>query len=241
MRDVRYQIRNLLVRVHCPTCKTPTDLDDQAAGSLIRCRACGRSFVAPAELAVTGQRHILTTFSVPGVVLLHLVSFGLFPLVHFNMMHDRLPKLRRSDPSAFVSVALSFVPGVNLLWFLFALPRLCLRINEQRRFAGLPETAPQSLALIVATLLLCGTAGTILPWTGWALLVTTLWVLIPVFIAVLQASVNELALTRKQAAVSTDHGQHGTQPDPRDCDRDLGEAGERSDLAGATAPGDGCP
>jgi hypothetical protein len=223
------------MRVTCPTCKTPVDLDDQAAGTLIRCRACGRSFVAPEELAVTGQPHTLTTFSVPGLVLLHFATLGLFPLVHFNLMHDRLPKIRSSDPSSFVAVALSFVPGLNLIWFFFTFRRLCVRINEQRRFAGLPETAPQSLAIILATLLLCGALSTILPLTGWVLLGTTVSVLAPVFVAVLQASVNELVLTRQPEAASQDHGHPHTAPDLRDRHRDLGQPGQRRPLAGASA------
>ena len=226
------------MRVPCPTCQTPVDLDDRSAGSLIRCRACGRSFVAPEELAVTGRRHTLSTFSVPGLVLLHFATVGLFPLVHFNLMHDRLPRIRRGDPSGFVAVALSFIPGVNLIWFFFTFRRLCVRINEQRRFAGLPRTAPQSLAVIVSTLLLCGFTGTILPLTGWMVLGATVWVLIPVFIAVLQASVNELVITRRRVATSQGHGQQGTGSDLRHRPGDLGEAGERHPLAGTAAAGD---
>jgi hypothetical protein len=197
--------------------------------------------VAPEELAVTGRRHTLSTFSVPGVVLLHFVTVGLFPLVHFNQMHDRLPRIRRNDPSAFVAVALSFIPGVNLIWFFFTFRRLCLRINEQRRFAGLPRTAPQLLAVIVPALLLCGFAGTILPLTGWIVLGATVWVLIPVFIAVLQASVNELVITCRRAAASQGHGEQGTGSDLCDRPRDLGEARERHPLAGAAAAGDDRP
>jgi hypothetical protein len=156
-------------------------------------------------------------------------------------MHDRLPKLRRDDPSGFVAVALSFVPVLNLIWFFFSFRRLCVRINEQRRFAGLPETAPQTLAVIVATLLLCGAVSTILPLTGWVLLGTTVWVLIPVFIAVLQASVNELVTAGNRSTAQQGHDQQDAEPDLRDSDRDLRPAGERRSLAGSSAPGSSSP
>ena len=180
------------MRVECPTCGAGLDLDDRSAGVLVRCQTCGKSFVAPSDLSVVGQKHRLTVFSVAGLVLLHFTSLGLFSVVYLNLMHDKLPKIRRGDPSGLTAVGLSFVPLVNLIWFFFTFRRLCVRINEQRRFRGLPQTAPQTLAVIVATLLLVGFAATILPLTGWVLLGTTLSVLIPVFIAVLQASVNEL-------------------------------------------------
>lgn len=228
------------MRIHCPTCKTAVDLDNSAAGNLVRCRSCGRSFIAPQELAVTGQRHTLTAFSVPGIVLLHFASVGLFPLVHFNMMHDRLPRLRKSDPTGFVAVALCFVPGVHLLWLFFTLRRLCVRVNEQRRFTGLPETAPQSLALIVPTLLICGLAGTIFPLTGWVVLGATLSVLAPVFVSMLQASVNELVAAGDAAGEPSDTEDHGagrsqSRGSLRGGHRNVGPTGERGPVAGASA------
>ena len=188
------------MHVACPLCHTATDLDHQAAGTLVRCRGCGKSFVGPQELAVIGQPHKLTSFSVVGLLLLHYVTVGLFSVVHLNLMHDRLPRVRRSDPSGLVAVGLCFVPVINLVWFFFTLRRLCVRINEQRRLRGMPETAPQTMAITVSALLLCGFVATILPITGWVLLGVTSGILIPVFIAVLQASVNELVQHRGQPA-----------------------------------------
>jgi len=222
------------VQVQCPLCRTPVDLDDRAAGTLVRCRACGKSFVGPRELAVIGRRHTLTAFSVTGLLLLHYVTVGLFTVVHLNMMHDKLPKVRRTDPSALVAVGLCFVPGVNLLWLFFTLRRLCLRINEQRSIRGMEATAPQTFAIIVSTLLLCGFIATILPITGWVLLGATNGILIPVFIAMLQASVNELVAYREQWA-DTPVGQNRSHEQPRraagDRDRDLGPPGKRGPLA----------
>ena len=132
------------MHVPCPLCQTPVDLGSSDAGALVRCRACGKSFVAPRELVVTGQQHKLTPFSVAGLLLLHYVTVGLFTLVHLNMMHDKLPRIRRTDPSGLTAVGLSFVPGVNLLWFFFTFRRLAVRINEQRRFRVCPRRLHRS-------------------------------------------------------------------------------------------------
>jgi hypothetical protein len=198
--------------------------------------------VAPKDLSVGGQQHRLTAFSVAGLVLLHFVTFGVFPLVHFNLMHDKLPKLRRGDPSAFTAVGLSFVPIVNLLWFFFTFRRLCVRINEQRRFRDLEETAPQTLAVMVPTLLVCGFGGTILPLTGWVVLGASLYVLIPVFIAVLQASVNELVVYDETSAANQPqegHVEKRSAEHPVACHRDLRPDGERRALEGAAGTRDG--
>lgn len=225
------------MRVTCPLCQTPTDLDDRSAGMLIRCQACGKSFVAPPELAVIGRPHKLTPFSVTGFLLLHYATVGLFTIVHLNMMHDRLPRVRRSDPSGLVAVGFCFVPGLNLLWAFFTLRRLCVRINEQRQLQGLPATAPQTMAVIVSTLLLCGSLATILPITGWVLLGATNGILIPVFIAVLQASVNELI--REDGQQNRPAQQHYAQAHrarkPGDSDRDLRSDRKRRSLEGAGA------
>jgi len=191
------------------------DLNAVAAGSLVRCGSCGRSFVLPRDVSLTGQQHRLTPFSVAGLLLLHYVTFGVFTLVYLNLMHDKLPKLRRWDPSGLTAVGLSFVPGVNLIWFFFTFHRLSLRINEQRRFRNLPENAPQSLAVIIPTLALCGCAASMLPLTGWVLLGATLYVLIPVFIAVLQASINELvAFDQAPATPDEASAKTGSAPQP---------------------------
>ncbi|MCP4246142.1 MAG: hypothetical protein GY778_03750 [bacterium] len=178
--------------VVCTHCQARLDLEADTVGALVRCRACRKSFVVPQDRSVVGQQHRLTPFPIAGLVLLHIATVGLFTVVYLNLLHDRLPRHRKTDPTGLTAVGLSFVPLLNLLWFFFTFRRLCVRINEQRRFRGLPETAPQSLAVIVATLLLCGFVATILPLTGWVVLGATLAVLAPVFIAVLQASVNEM-------------------------------------------------
>jgi len=70
------------VHVTCANCGFHMDLSAVAAGSLVRCGSCGRSFVLPRDVSLTGQQHRMTPFSVAGLLLLHYVTFGVFTLVY---------------------------------------------------------------------------------------------------------------------------------------------------------------
>jgi hypothetical protein len=149
--------------------------------------------VVPADVAVKAQPHKLSVFPVASVVVLHYMTAGLFSVIYLNLLHDKMPRLRQTDPSGTAAIGLCFVPGVNLLWFFFTYYRLCDRINEQRRFNGLPETAPRSLSLVVAMLTMFGPLALVLPAPGLAGLSLLGLVVMPVFAAMVQHSVNELA------------------------------------------------
>lgn len=180
------------MRTACNYCGAWYDLDDTWAGRTIRCTSCGKSFVAPVDLALTGQRHLLGTFPVASLVLLHYLTAGAFSVMYLNLLHERMPRLRRDDPSATVALGLSFVPIFNLFWFAFSFRRLCVRINEQLRFAGMPETAPVWLAVPVGALFACGLTTTFFTTAGFFILGTVGAVALPVFAGLVQHSINQL-------------------------------------------------
>lgn len=180
------------MQIACPYCASPNELDDRIAGRTTRCPNCGKSFIAPNELAVTGQRHTFITFPVASVVLLHFVSCGLFTLIYLNQLHERMPRLRQNDPSATVALGLCFIPFVNLLWFFFSFHRLCIRIDEQRQFNGLDGAAPTWLALPLCLLLITGVVSTFFINGGIYLLGLIVAILLPLFAALVQHAVNGL-------------------------------------------------
>lgn len=180
------------MRIKCPHCRGPLNVKPEDAGGTRRCPACGKSFVVSPEVARRAQPHHLSRFSVATLVLLHYITAGVFSVIYLNLLHDKLPRLRTGDPTGTKAVGLAFVPGINLLWFFFSYPRLCQRINEQRRFQGLPETAPATLALAVALLTLGGALTYVFPAPGLAVLSLLALVVLPVFAALVQNSINEL-------------------------------------------------
>ena len=54
--------------------------------------------------------HWLSSFSVAGVVLLHFVTFGIFTMIWFNLMHGKMPMTRHDDPSAGKAIGFMFIP-----------------------------------------------------------------------------------------------------------------------------------
>ncbi|NOX59182.1 MAG: hypothetical protein GXP29_10040 [Planctomycetes bacterium] len=191
------------MQVACPYCTKPNELDDQIAGRTTRCPACGKSFIAPDELAVIGQRHTLVSFPVASVVLLNFVSGGLFTLIYLNQLHERMPRLRPNDPSATVALGLCFIPFVNLAWFFFSFHRLCIRINEQRRFSGMEQEAPTWLAMPMCILLTTGVLATMFVNGGIYVLILVLASLLPLFAALVQNAVNGLCERSVDAALAT--------------------------------------
>jgi predicted Zn finger-like uncharacterized protein len=180
------------MRTPCPICGAVTELDHHAAGRTIRCGDCGKSFIAPVDLATKGRHHTLASFPVLVLLSLHYLTAGLFTLFHLNMMHDRMPKLRRDDPSSTVALGLCFVPIFNLYWLGWSCRRLCVRINEQRRLHGLPETAPTGLAMPTCLLFGIGLVAAFFSATAfyiWGLIGT---LTMPIFAGWVQASVNNL-------------------------------------------------
>ncbi|MCA9250760.1 MAG: hypothetical protein R3E58_15625 [Phycisphaerae bacterium] len=180
------------MQLACPYCAAPNELDDQLAGRTTRCPECGKSFIAPDELAVKGQHHTFISFPVASVVLLHFVSCGMFTLIYMNQLHERMPRLRPNDPSATVALGLCFVPFVNLIWFLFSFHRLCIRIDEQRSFNGLEHAAPTWLALPLCCLLIVTVAAAFFIPGGIYLLILVAASLLPLFAALVQNAVNGL-------------------------------------------------
>jgi predicted Zn finger-like uncharacterized protein len=189
------------MRTPCPLCGAVTELDHRAAGRTIRCAACGKSFIAPAALATKGQQHTLTAFPVAFLVILHFLTAGIFTIVHLGMMHERIPRLRRDDPSSTVSLGLCFVPVFNIYWLAWSCRRLCLRINEQRELHGLSPAAPEALAAPVCVLFAVGMVTSFFSMTAlyiWGVIGS---LTMPFFAGWVQAAVNELCAETAQADV----------------------------------------
>jgi hypothetical protein len=126
------------------------------------------------------------------VIFLHCITLNIFPIIRFNLMHGRMPRLRPDDPSAGKAIGFLFIPFFNLYWFFFTYLRLVTRINEQRVLRGLPAASLGWLAVTFCVgHLLCGIIIVAFFPPGIYLNPATL-VLGSLFYSLLQNSVNEL-------------------------------------------------
>jgi hypothetical protein len=130
--------------------------------------------------------HQLEEFSTPLTVLLHFVTCGIFSWIHFGLMHDKMPTLRQDDPSSVKAICFYLIPFFNLYWMFFERIRLCDRINEQRRLAGMPESAPRGLA--IAATIMC-----VIPYVN----IIGALIMLPIFYGSLRANVNELVIATR--------------------------------------------
>jgi hypothetical protein len=141
----------------------------------------GVAHISPGE-RVALLRHEVESFPVWLAVVFHFLTFGIFPLIHFSNLHDRLPKAEHDDPSAGKAIGYTFIPYFQLYWIVFNTLRLTDRINLQFRLRGLPDRVPRGLALTTSVL-------TAVPYIN----VLSFMVLWPIAIAYLQRAANELA------------------------------------------------
>jgi hypothetical protein len=146
--------------------------------------------------------HGLTHFPVWAVGVLNVVTFGLFSLIHFGSMNDRLPQGRHNDPSAGKAIGFSFIPYYNLYWIFFNATRFCDRLTLQFRLRGLPDQAPKGL-LIAASVL------AVIPYLNIVIGLPILWTIGACF---LQSSVNKIAKLPPASWDATPADAPPTQP-----------------------------
>jgi hypothetical protein len=128
-------------------------------------------------------RHSVDAFPTWAVVVLHFLTLGIFPLVHFSALHGRLPAIDHDDPTAGKAIGFSFIPYFSMYWLVFNAARLADRINFQFRLRGLPEPVPRTFTIFTAV------AG-VIPYVCWFIAWPFIW---PVAIIFLQRAANKLA------------------------------------------------
>ncbi len=93
------------------------------------------------------QHSLMSAFSSDGVIILHILTLGVFTLIYFGLMHSRLPIIKHDDFGARRAIGFSFIPFFNLYWLFRFWLRLVDRVNFQIRLRGLPPTISRRLML----------------------------------------------------------------------------------------------
>lgn len=160
-----------------PTTGMTVALPPNAAYQLVDLR------MLPLEERARLAAHSVRPFPVWLVGLLNVLTFGLFPLIHFGMLHDRLPRASHNDPSAGKAIGFQFIPYFNLYWVFFSALRLCDRLTLQLKLRGRTARAPRGLALAACVL-------TVIPYVNVLIGIPILWT---ITVCMLQSTVNQVA------------------------------------------------
>jgi hypothetical protein len=144
--------------------------------------------------------HSMRTFPIWGVGVLNVLTLGLFPLIHFGLMHNRLPRAAHNDPSAGKAIGFQFIPYYGLYWMFFSSLRLSDRLNLQLRLRNRPERAPKGL--LIAACITC-----VIPYFA-LVAIPTIWT---VAVCLLQSTANKVAELPPTSWDATDIGQPSPQ------------------------------
>ncbi|MGI8925206.1 MAG: DUF4234 domain-containing protein [Tepidiformaceae bacterium] len=116
------------------------------------------------------------------MVLLSVITWGLFAWFWVNHWHGVMPKRRPDDPSTARAIGFMFIPLFNLYWMFESRLRLCTRLDEELDAAGIRARCPRELIRWWSIL-------DVIPYLG--LLVMPL--LAAIAVGMLQSRVNALA------------------------------------------------
>ena len=144
-----------------------------------------RQAISPEQVEMLEQNGLEPGMPPWAVVVLTILTLGLFGTIYLHLKHNRLPKVKADDPSNGKAIGFMFIPLFGIYWYFFAWLRLVDRINLQFRLRG--HEAPISRGQVKGCLGTCLAGG----WLIIPLLVGIPWAL--VLAAKIQRASNALA------------------------------------------------
>jgi hypothetical protein len=105
------------------------------------------SQVLDAEQRERYTHHNLTRFPTWLVVVLHILTLGLFTVVYQGLKLSKLPLVKHDDFTAGKGIGFNFIPFFNLYWVFRFVLAVTDRLNFQFRLRGQPPPISRELAL----------------------------------------------------------------------------------------------
>jgi hypothetical protein len=139
----------------------------------------------PEEQRREWMRHELKGFPSWVVVVLSILTFGIFGTIYHGLKHSKLPKVRDDDFGALKGLLFLLIPFFNLYWVFVFWLRLVDRINFQHRLRGGAPPINRDLTLWTVILTI---ASFIIPFAGLASSIMAL-----ILAGQIQTAANQLA------------------------------------------------
>jgi hypothetical protein len=140
----------------------------------------------PNEQKEEFKKHAINkTFSIPGAIFLHFITFGIFTTIFCGLKHSKLPIIKPDDFSGGKAIGFLFIPLYNLYWIFVFWLRLADRINFQLRLRNQPAAVSKGL-LTTAVIIM------IIPYVG----LLSWLILFPIVLGQIQSASNKLALEK---------------------------------------------
>lgn len=115
------------------------------------------------------SQHQLQEFPTWAVIVLSIVTLGIFGVVYHGMKHSKLPEVRPDDFGAGRAIGFLFIPFFNLYWTFVFWNRLADRLNFQYKLRAAPPPVSRDLAIWINV---TGIAGAFIffTWLAWPIL-----------------------------------------------------------------------
>jgi len=139
------------------------------------------------QVKIFSQHGFNNIISQTGIIILSIVTFGIFAIIFHGLKHDKLPKIQYDDFGTHIGIALIFVPFFNFYWFFVFWLRLVDRVNFQFKLRHLPLPINREFALVVCIL-------SLIPYIN----ILVGLILIPILAGKIQQAVNQLAEMKQQ-------------------------------------------